>query len=160
MAVCNTTEEELKELEHTHTIWGTICGRIIKLVHMASMAVKVWVLMALMMCAGVGLGAPDDGGAAAGDGHLGGLSSPNYSGALAKAILFFEGQRSGRLPANQRVKWRGDSALNDGQAENVITRINNLLHCGTNIIIAFLSARHDRNIIKLAHRFCLFWFIN
>ena len=117
----------------------------------------MWVLMALMMCAGVGLGAPDGAGAAAG---LGGLSSPNYSGALAKAILFFEGQRSGRLPANQRVKWRGDSALNDGQAENVIIRINNLLHCGTNIIIAFLSARHDRNIIKLAHRFCLFWFIN
>jgi hypothetical protein len=85
---------------------------------MASMAVKMWVLMALMMmCAGVGLGAPD-GGAAAGDG-LGSLSSPNYNDALAKAIMFFEGQRSGRLPANQRVKWRGDSALNDGQAENV-----------------------------------------
>ncbi|PUZ51314.1 hypothetical protein GQ55_6G174100 [Panicum hallii var. hallii] len=85
---------------------------------MASMAVKMWVLMALMMmCAGVGLGAPD-GGAAAGDG-LGSLSSPNYNDALAKAIMFFEGQRSGRLPANQRVEWRGDSALNDGQAENV-----------------------------------------
>ena len=78
-------------------------------------AVKVWVLMALM-CIGVGLGDDDD-TAAAGDGLR--LSSPNYHGALAKAILFFEGQRSGRLPANQRVKWRGDSALTDGQGENV-----------------------------------------
>ncbi|CAO2175561.1 unnamed protein product [Urochloa humidicola] len=88
---------------------------------MASMAVKVWVLMmALVVCAGVGLGA-DDGGAAAGDGggRIGLSSPPNYHGALAKSILFFKGQRSGRLPANHRVKWRGDSALNDGQAENV-----------------------------------------
>ena len=109
---------------------------------MASMAVKMWVLMALMMCAGVGLGAPDGAGAAAG---LGGLSSPDYSGALAKAIMFFEGQRSGRLPANQRVKWRGESALNDGQAENVIYIYTyKLLHCGTNVT-AFLNAQHDRN---------------
>ena len=102
----------------------------------------MWVLMALMMCAGVGLGAPDGAGAAAG---LGGLSSPDYSGALAKAIMFFEGQRSGRLPANQRVKWRGDSALNDGQAENVIYIYTyKLLHCGTNAT-AFRNAQHDRN---------------
>ncbi|KAL4383380.1 hypothetical protein GQ457_15G009120 [Hibiscus cannabinus] len=43
----------------------------------------------------------------------------DYKDALAKAILFFEGQRSGKLPASQRVKWRGDSALNDGQPDNV-----------------------------------------
>ncbi|CAL5006588.1 unnamed protein product [Urochloa decumbens] len=72
---------------------------------------KVWVLMALM-CAAVGLGAHDSGG-------IGGLSAPNYSDALAKSILFFEGQRSGRLPANQRVTWRGNSAVYDGQAEGV-----------------------------------------
>ncbi|CAO2210833.1 unnamed protein product [Urochloa humidicola] len=80
---------------------------------MASMAVvKVCVLMALL-CAGVGLGA-DDGG------RIGPMSSPpNYKDALSKAILFFEGQRSGRLPANQRVKWRGNSAVDDGQAERV-----------------------------------------
>ncbi|KAF5478188.1 hypothetical protein F2P56_004770 [Juglans regia] len=46
-------------------------------------------------------------------------SAFNYRDALGKAILFFEGQRSGNLPANQRVKWRGDSALSDGKAENV-----------------------------------------
>lgn len=47
--------------------------------------------------------------------------SPNYdyADALGKAILFFEGQRSGKLPSNQRVKWREDSALSDGKLQNV-----------------------------------------
>ncbi|MCL7026442.1 hypothetical protein MKW94_027908, partial [Papaver nudicaule] len=38
----------------------------------------------------------------------------DYEDALTKSILFFEGQRSGKLPANQRMSWRKDSALNDG----------------------------------------------
>ncbi|CAH2075888.1 unnamed protein product [Thlaspi arvense] len=38
----------------------------------------------------------------------------DYSDALSKSILFFEGQRSGRLPKEQRMGWRGNSALNDG----------------------------------------------
>ncbi|KAL2516765.1 Endoglucanase 20 [Abeliophyllum distichum] len=46
-------------------------------------------------------------------------ASGDYKDALNKGILFFEGQRSGKLPANQRVKWRGDSALSDGKLENV-----------------------------------------
>ncbi|XP_072966730.1 endoglucanase 18-like [Typha angustifolia] len=46
-------------------------------------------------------------------------SSYDYTNALEKAILFFEGQRSGKLPSKQRVKWRGDSALKDGQPDNV-----------------------------------------
>lgn len=41
----------------------------------------------------------------------------DYADALGKAILFFEGQRSGRLPASQRLTWRGDSGLKDGQNE-------------------------------------------
>ncbi|CAO2201620.1 unnamed protein product [Urochloa humidicola] len=85
---------------------------------MASMAVvKAWVLMALI-CTGVGLGA-DDGGCDGGGGGRVGLGASNYNDALFKSILFFEGQWSGRLPANQRVKWRGNSALNDGQEERV-----------------------------------------
>lgn len=44
----------------------------------------------------------------------------SYNDALAKAILFFEGQRSGKLPENQQVKWRGNSGLSDGKIENVI----------------------------------------
>ncbi|MFS7941912.1 putative cellulase [Helianthus anomalus] len=43
----------------------------------------------------------------------------DYKDALSKAILFFEGQRSGKLPPTQRVKWRGDSALSDGESKNV-----------------------------------------
>ncbi|KAK8520968.1 hypothetical protein V6N13_077094 [Hibiscus sabdariffa] len=46
-------------------------------------------------------------------------SSYDYKDALGKAILFFEGQRSGKLPAGQRVEWRGDSALTDGKPDNV-----------------------------------------
>nr|GMD88306.1 endoglucanase 1-like [Ipomoea batatas]GME17376.1 endoglucanase 1-like [Ipomoea batatas] len=47
------------------------------------------------------------------------FTSQDYSDALDKSILFFEGQRSGKLPADQRLNWRGDSALSDGSAENV-----------------------------------------
>lgn len=60
-------------------------------------------------------------------------SAFDYGDALGKAILFFEGQRSGKLPSKQRVKWRGDSALKDGQLENVVlhglefSRYKNLL---------------------------------
>ncbi|NLP13870.1 MAG: endoglucanase [Clostridium sp.] len=38
----------------------------------------------------------------------------NYGEALQKAIMFYEFQRSGKLPENTRNNWRGDSGLNDG----------------------------------------------
>ena len=41
-------------------------------------------------------------------------ASIDYADALSKSILFFEGQRSGKLPSNQRMTWRKDSALRDG----------------------------------------------
>ena len=40
--------------------------------------------------------------------------SVDYGSALTKSLLYFEAQRSGKLPSNQRVSWRGDSALKDG----------------------------------------------
>lgn len=43
----------------------------------------------------------------------------NYGSALDKTFLFFEAQRSGKLPATQRVKWRGNSGLKDGLAQGV-----------------------------------------
>ncbi|KAL2893917.1 Endoglucanase 9 [Bienertia sinuspersici] len=43
----------------------------------------------------------------------------NYKDALAKSILFFEGQRSGRLPVAQRVTWRSHSGLRDGSLAGV-----------------------------------------
>ncbi|VVB11943.1 unnamed protein product [Arabis nemorensis] len=47
------------------------------------------------------------------------LEALDYGDALNKSILFFEGQRSGKLPVNQRVKWRANSALSDGKTDNV-----------------------------------------
>lgn len=38
----------------------------------------------------------------------------NYAEALQDSMLFYEIQRSGRLPADNRVSWRGDSDLTDG----------------------------------------------
>ncbi|WIA17948.1 hypothetical protein OEZ85_009440 [Tetradesmus obliquus] len=37
----------------------------------------------------------------------------DYGAVLSLSLLFYEAQRSGFLPANQRVAWRGNSALND-----------------------------------------------
>ncbi|KAF8405319.1 hypothetical protein HHK36_010223 [Tetracentron sinense] len=45
--------------------------------------------------------------------------SHDYQDALTKSILFFEGQRSGRLPQDQRLNWRADSGLGDGSANGV-----------------------------------------
>ncbi|KAM6554740.1 hypothetical protein CsatB_015502 [Cannabis sativa] len=43
----------------------------------------------------------------------------DYQDALSKAVLFFEGQRSGVLPQYQRMKWRDNSGLSDGWTYNV-----------------------------------------
>ncbi|XP_010533541.1 PREDICTED: endoglucanase 1-like [Tarenaya hassleriana] len=48
-----------------------------------------------------------------------GFTSQDYRDALEKSILFFEGQRSGRLPPDQRLSWRGHSALSDGSSYHV-----------------------------------------
>lgn len=47
------------------------------------------------------------------------FATHNYRDALTKSILFFEGQRSGKLPPNQRMSWRRDSGLSDGAAMRV-----------------------------------------
>ena len=38
----------------------------------------------------------------------------NYKDVLHKSLLFYEAQRSGKLPADNRVPWRRDSCLTDG----------------------------------------------
>ncbi|XVF67814.1 hypothetical protein PTKIN_Ptkin10aG0151800 [Pterospermum kingtungense] len=43
----------------------------------------------------------------------------DYSDALSKSILFFEGQRSGYLPQDQRMRWRANSGLSDGKMYNM-----------------------------------------
>nr|XP_034183519.1 endoglucanase E-4-like isoform X2 [Osmia lignaria] len=37
----------------------------------------------------------------------------NYAEVLELSLLFYEAQRSGKLPRDNRIPWRGDSALND-----------------------------------------------
>ncbi|XP_047958501.1 endoglucanase 9-like [Salvia hispanica] len=44
--------------------------------------------------------------------------NPNYRDALAKSIIFFQGQRSGRLPP-QEISWRRSSGLSDGSLAGV-----------------------------------------
>lgn len=46
-------------------------------------------------------------------------NSVDYGSALTKSLLYYEAQRSGKLPSNQRVKWRDHSALNDGKDAGV-----------------------------------------
>ncbi|CAI8585441.1 unnamed protein product [Vicia faba] len=43
----------------------------------------------------------------------------DYHDALHKSILFFEGQRSGKLPADQRLRWRRESGMHDGATAGV-----------------------------------------
>ncbi|KAI3847784.1 hypothetical protein MKX03_009767 [Papaver bracteatum] len=43
----------------------------------------------------------------------------DYKDALTKSVLYFESQRSGRLPYNQRVHWRDHSGLTDGLEQGV-----------------------------------------
>ncbi|MES2734525.1 MAG: glycoside hydrolase family 9 protein, partial [Bacteroidota bacterium] len=38
----------------------------------------------------------------------------NYAEVLQKSIYFYEAERSGPLPANNRINWRGNSAMQDG----------------------------------------------
>ncbi|XP_072960101.1 endoglucanase 13-like [Typha angustifolia] len=44
----------------------------------------------------------------------------DYGVALTKSLLYFEAQRSGKLPPSQRVQWRADSALKDGSDVDLI----------------------------------------
>ncbi len=43
----------------------------------------------------------------------------NYGEVLQKSFLFYEAQRSGALPSDNRITWRGNSALDDGQSVGV-----------------------------------------
>ncbi|KAL7143136.1 hypothetical protein ABFS83_08G170800 [Erythranthe nasuta] len=46
-------------------------------------------------------------------------TSFDYGEALSKSLLYFEGQRSGRLPYSQRATWRHHSGLTDGLEQGV-----------------------------------------
>ncbi|CAN1292606.1 Endoglucanase 17 [Linum perenne] len=67
------------------------------------------------------------------------FANHNYRDALTKSILFFEGQRSGKLPPNQRLSWRKDSALSDGHAMNV-DLVGGYYDAGDNVKFGFPMA--------------------
>ncbi|CAN1217867.1 Endoglucanase 17 [Linum perenne] len=67
------------------------------------------------------------------------VSRHNYKDALSKSILFFEGQRSGKLPHSQRMKWRGNSGLSDGSTANV-NLIGGYYDAGDNVKFGFPMA--------------------
>ncbi|CAG2108742.1 unnamed protein product, partial [Medioppia subpectinata] len=39
----------------------------------------------------------------------------NYGAVIHASLLFYEAQRSGKLPTDKRIHWRGDSMLDDGK---------------------------------------------
>ncbi|KAL8153136.1 hypothetical protein V2J09_010896 [Rumex salicifolius] len=43
----------------------------------------------------------------------------DYAAALEKSLMYFEAQRSGRLPYSQRVTWRDNSGVTDGLEQGV-----------------------------------------
>ncbi|MFS7942307.1 putative cellulase [Helianthus anomalus] len=63
----------------------------------------------------------------------------NYKDALTKSIMFFEGQRSGKLPPNQRITWRKNSGLSDGAAMKV-DLVGGYYDAGDNIKFGFPMA--------------------
>ncbi|XP_063950737.1 endoglucanase 4 isoform X1 [Daucus carota subsp. sativus] len=63
----------------------------------------------------------------------------DYTEALTKSILFFEGQRSGKLPNNQRLTWRKDSGLRDGFDQGV-DLVGGYYDAGDNIKFSFPMA--------------------
>jgi endoglucanase len=58
-------------------------------------------------------------GVTAAPGTAAAAASFNYGEALQKAVWFYDAQRSGPLPADNRVSWRGNSAMNDGRDAGV-----------------------------------------
>jgi endoglucanase len=70
----------------------------------------------------------------------------NYKDALTKSIMFLEEQRSGKLPPNNRIPWRGDSALDDGKLSNVRTIF--LSSSFTSFSISFVCVDRDQSRMK------------
>ncbi|KAH7520870.1 endoglucanase 25 [Ziziphus jujuba] len=50
--------------------------------------------------------------------HHGHAPPDNYTLALHKALMFFNAQRSGKLPKHNNVSWRGNSCTRDGDSDS------------------------------------------
>ncbi|CAN6214337.1 unnamed protein product [Urochloa humidicola] len=84
------------------------------------------------------------------------VGAHDYSDALGKSILFFEGQRSGRLPPTQRLRWRHDSALHDG-ADAGVDLSGGYYDAGDNVKfgfpMAFTATLISWSLIDFGHTF-------
>lgn len=49
------------------------------------------------------------------------IYSYNYSEVIEKSLLFYEAQRTGKLPEDNRIPWRGDSMLDDKDGDVDLT---------------------------------------
>ncbi|XP_074318222.1 endoglucanase 11-like [Silene latifolia] len=67
------------------------------------------------------------------------FTSKNYKDALSKSLLYFEAQRSGHLPHNQRVAWRNHSGLLDG-LEQGVELVGGYYDAGDNVKFGFPMA--------------------
>ncbi|TVU39802.1 hypothetical protein EJB05_13242, partial [Eragrostis curvula] len=63
-----------------------------------------------------------------------------YSEALHKALLFFNAQKSGRLPKDNGIAWRGDSGLSDGSDANDDGLVGGYYDGGSNVKFHFPMA--------------------
>ncbi|XP_062574049.1 endoglucanase E-4-like [Saccostrea cucullata] len=63
----------------------------------------------------------------------------NYNEVLMKSIMFYEAQRSGKLPDDNRITWRGDSSLLD-QGDNGEDLTGGWYDAGDNIKFGFPMA--------------------
>ncbi|KAG6787244.1 hypothetical protein NC652_007336 [Populus alba x Populus x berolinensis] len=79
----------------------------------------------------------------------------DYGDALRKSLLYFEAQRSGRLPYNQRVTWRHHSGLTDG-LEQGVDLVGGYYDAGDHVKfglpMAFTVTMLSWNVIEFQHQ--------
>ncbi|KAJ4761809.1 Endoglucanase [Rhynchospora pubera] len=63
-----------------------------------------------------------------------------YANALHKALMFFNAQRSGKLPKNNGVSWRGNSGMGDGLKTTDFGLVGGYYDAGDNIKFHFPMA--------------------
>ncbi|XP_065875329.1 endoglucanase 7 [Euphorbia lathyris] len=82
-----------------------------------------------------------------------------YNVALHKALLFFNAQKSGKLPKSNGIPWRGDSGLNDGMNDTDVKGglIGGYYDAGDNIKfnfpMAYAMTMLSWSVIEYSHKY-------